>query len=134
MCGVGAASVDIYLAMPSDDDESVVCNTDVAMTDSILSELSSLQASLPKTTKPTIPALIKLFEEFRKQLVSDFASKADAAVKDIKDECLAVCKTKDTKISLFESTIHRLEDQLDAAEAYGRKDSHNIRLYWPCHQ
>ena len=105
------------------DNQDTAQDVGATLNDPLFSKLDDLKSELPVKTKPLVPTLKTLFGDFREQLLQDFTRKVDAAVQAIKEECLAVCQAKDDKVTQLETTIARLEDKLDAAEAYERKDS-----------
>ena len=98
--------------------------------DDLFLELNSLKNSLAAKNQPLIPAIITIFGDFKKQIVADLNSKLQESVDSIKNECLSACKAKDGKIKDLQNLNHdlkkqitKLEDKLDAAEAYERKDT-----------
>ena len=98
--------------------------------DPVFNNLISVKSSLSKNNQELIPALIKLFGDFRIKIVSDLNEKFNNMTDIIKEECLTACKAKDEKIlelqamcTTLQGRYLALEDKLDATEAYERKDT-----------
>lgn len=115
----------------SDVSTPIASNNSVSQdSESMFAELLDLKSSLAAKNQPIIPVLITIFASFREQLVNDLTSKFDSSLSTLKEEFYSICQAKDAKIKTLEEANNQLtkksahmENKLDAADAYGRKDT-----------
>ena len=98
--------------------------------DNLFAGLNSLKSNLAKVNQPLVPTLIELFGTFREKIADDFQKKLDTTLAAIKLDFHAVVQAKDSEISdlkisndLLKTQVSTLKDNLDATQAYERRDT-----------
>ena len=89
-------------------------------------DLLNLQSTLSPNNQKLIPALIKVFSDFKTQLADEMKFQFSNMLSDLKEQCV----TKDQQISELQSKykslqdkVSKLENRFDDEDAYTRRES-----------
>ena len=102
--------------MPS----KLIDNDDI---ETLFSELTSFKDQLAKTNQPLVPILIKLFGEFRKQLLDDINSSIKTNTEQIIASKNNEINQLKEKVASYEKEKKQMWKSMDDADQYERKDS-----------
>ena len=104
--------------MPTNLTDNNDCNIEM-----LFRELTNFKNQLAKTNQPLVPILIKLFGDFRKQLMEDInASIRTNAEEIISSKNMEIDQLKE-KVASLEKDKQQMRKSMDDADQYERKDS-----------